>query len=134
MPLRWPAADLRAARPLLGQQRVLTDDQPLAGKFGSSDLGEIAFIEQRQLESTSIEQGADLWRSQRGDPIQSGGLQLITDAGTGDMPRSPINTTRDRPKRPLSLSICPANVIGSAVLPSKTSTATGQPLATHNRP
>src|SRR6516162_1646094 len=50
------------------------------------------------------------------------------------MPRSPTSTTRDRPKSPLSLSICPANVIGSAVLPSKTSTATGQPLAAHNRP
>src|SRR5215467_12351145 len=50
------------------------------------------------------------------------------------MPRSPTSTTRDRLKRPLSLSICPANVIGSAVLPSKTSTATGQPLAAHNRP
>jgi hypothetical protein len=44
----------------------------------------IAFIEQRQLEGASIEQGADLRRSQRGDPIQSGGLQLSADAGTGD--------------------------------------------------
>src|SRR5215472_309404 len=31
------------------------------------------------------------------------------------MPRSPTSTTRDRPKRALSLSICVASVIGSAV-------------------
>src|SRR5215831_11414798 len=40
-------------------------------------------------------------------------------------PRSPTRTTRDKPKRCRSLSICGAKVMGSAVLPSHTSTATG---------
>src|SRR6202040_2756046 len=44
------------------------------------------------------------------------------------------DTTRDKPKRSLSLSICADNVIGSAVLPSNTSPATGQPSAAHSRP
>src|SRR5271155_4409440 len=50
------------------------------------------------------------------------------------IPRSPTSTTRDKPKCSLSLSICVDSVIGSAVLPSNTSTATGQPSAAHNRP
>jgi len=50
------------------------------------------------------------------------------------MPRSPTSTTRDKPKRCLSLSTWLASVIGSAVLPANTSTPTGQPSAAHSRP
>jgi hypothetical protein len=49
-------------------------------------------------------------------------------------PRSPTITTRCSWKRCFSLSICTDNVSGSAVLPSNTSTATGQPSAAHIRP
>src|SRR5580693_429888 len=49
-------------------------------------------------------------------------------------PRSPTITTRCSLKRCFSLSICAASVTGSAVLPSNTSTATGQPSAAHIRP
>ena len=50
------------------------------------------------------------------------------------MPRSPTSTTRCKPKRVRSLSTWQATVFGSLVEPSKTSTATGQPAAVHNRP
>ena len=50
------------------------------------------------------------------------------------MPRSPTNTTRSRPKRRRRASICEGTVAGSAVEPSKTSTATGQPSRLHRRP
>ena len=50
------------------------------------------------------------------------------------MPRSPTSTTRFSSKRPFSLSICAASVFGSAVSPSNTSTATGQPSAAHSTP
>src|SRR5689334_4091344 len=39
------------ARPFLGKKRVLAHDEPLAGKLGRGDLGQIAFVEQRELES-----------------------------------------------------------------------------------
>jgi hypothetical protein len=50
------------------------------------------------------------------------------------MPRSPTSTTRLSWKRWRSFSIWAASVVGSAVLPSNTSTATGQPSAAHSRP
>jgi hypothetical protein len=50
------------------------------------------------------------------------------------MPRSPTRTMRLKPKRSLSLSTCVLSVVGSPVLPSNTSTATGQPVAEHSRP
>jgi hypothetical protein len=54
------------------------------GNSGAGDLGQIALVEQRKLEGAGIEQRADLRRPQRGDPIQSGGLQRVADAGAGD--------------------------------------------------
>jgi hypothetical protein len=48
------------------------DDQPLAGKLGGGDLGQIAFVEQRELEGAGVEQGADLRGAQRGDPVEPG--------------------------------------------------------------
>ena len=47
---------------------------------------------------------------------------------------SPMSTTRLRWKHCLSLATWLATVVGSAVLPSKTSTATGQPSPAHSRP
>ena len=50
------------------------------------------------------------------------------------IPRSPTSTTCASAKRFLTLSICAASVRGSAVLPSNTSIATGQPSGAHSRP
>src|SRR5258708_2668128 len=46
---------LALAGPLLGQKRVLADDEALAGKLGSSDLGEIAFVEHPELQGAHLE-------------------------------------------------------------------------------
>ena len=61
----------RLAGALLGQERVLAHDKTLAGKLGSGDLGEIALVEQRELQGTGVEQGADLWGPERGDPVEA---------------------------------------------------------------
>ena len=50
------------------------------------------------------------------------------------IPRSPTSTTRSRAKRRRSLSSYAPTVRGSAVLPSKTSTATGHPSRLHSSP
>src|ERR1700736_3400806 len=75
---------LALAGPFLGQERVLADHEPLAGKLGCGDLSQIAFVEQRQLEGAGVEQGADLRGSERGDPVEPGRPQLVADAGAGD--------------------------------------------------
>src|SRR5215471_5765631 len=125
---------LALARPLLGQQRFLQTTSRSPGNSG-------AVISARSRSSNS-----ESWKA----PVSSraricGALSAVIQSSPAGfsssrmralviMPRSPTSTTRDRPKRSLSLSICVANVIGSAVLPSNTSTATGQPSAAHNRP
>ena len=48
---------LALARPLLGQKRVLADDEPLAGELGGGDLGQIALVEQRELEGAGVDAG-----------------------------------------------------------------------------
>jgi len=50
------------------------------------------------------------------------------------MPRSPTSTRRSSLKRALSLATWLASVEGSPILPSNTSTATGQPSAVHMSP
>ncbi len=50
------------------------------------------------------------------------------------MPRSPTSATCPTPKRRRILSTREATVVGSAVLPGNTSTATGQPSAAQSRP
>ena len=70
---------LALARPLLGQERVFAHDEPLAGKLGRGDLGQIALVEQRELEGAGIEKGADLRGSESGDPVEPGRCQLVAD-------------------------------------------------------
>jgi hypothetical protein len=67
-----------------GEFGVAADDQPLAGIVIGGDAGEIALIEQRELEDAGIDQGADLRGAQRGDPVESGGLDILLDARLGD--------------------------------------------------
>jgi hypothetical protein len=133
MPLRWPPADPRACAPAPRQQWVLAHHEPLAGKLGG-DLGEVTLVEQRELEGAGIEKSADLQALSAVIQSSPAGISSSRMRALVIMPRSPTSTTRDRPKRCLSLSIWVASVIGSAVLPSNTSTATGPPSAAHNKP
>ena len=50
------------------------------------------------------------------------------------MPRSPTMISEAMPKLSRTFSTCGKSVLGSAVLPSKTETATGQPRASVSRP
>src|SRR5438132_935310 len=50
------------------------------------------------------------------------------------MPRSPTSTTRAIPNRPRIFVICAGKVLGSPMLPAKTSTATGQSLPVGQEP
>jgi hypothetical protein len=68
----------------------LTDDQPLAWEHvRSADFGEIAVIEQRQLQRPILRrQSLDRRRAQAADPIDARRLEIIADACRGD--HSPI--------------------------------------------
>ena len=50
------------------------------------------------------------------------------------IPRSATTTTRESPKRSFSLLTCDGNVLSSCSSPLNTSTATGRPSVSHNRP
>jgi len=47
-------------------ERVLADDQTLAGKLGCGDLGQITLVEQRELDGTGVDERTDLRGSERG--------------------------------------------------------------------
>ncbi len=83
---------LPLAGPVGGQDRIAAGDQPLAGKVGRGDLGEVLLIEQGQLEGPVV--GHELFDgvgAQRGDPPVGGWplrpvLPLVQglDPGAGD--------------------------------------------------
>ena len=50
------------------------------------------------------------------------------------IPRSPTRTTRESENRWRTAATCEPTVLGSAALPGNTSTDTGQPSLSHNRP
>src|SRR5258708_26527058 len=65
----------------LGKSGVLADDEALARKVRTFDLGEITLIEQRQLQGAAV--GGELLdgrRAQRSDPVQPGRLEVAFDA------------------------------------------------------
>jgi hypothetical protein len=73
-----------ALAPRDGEPQVAADNQALAGIVVGGDAGEIALIEQRELEDPGIDQGADLRGAQRGDPAEPGWLDILLDACLGD--------------------------------------------------
>ena len=62
---------------LARQVGVAADHQPFAGKLGRGDLGQMAFVEQRELQGAAIGQGLNLWRAQAGDPVEAAGLEVL---------------------------------------------------------
>jgi hypothetical protein len=120
------------APPLLGQRRIAADNQALARIVGAADLGQIALVEQRQLQRPAVGQGADRRRPQRGDPPAGSSSSRMR--ALVIRPRSPIRTTWASLKRRFSRSTWTASVFGSLVSPENTSTATGQPSAAQSRP
>jgi hypothetical protein len=65
---------------------IAAHDQPLAREhLGSGDFGEIAVIEQRQLQRPVVgRQRLNGRRPQAGDPVQAVGLEIVADARGGD--------------------------------------------------
>ena len=63
------------------QQRVVADDQTLAGKQIARDLGQVPLIEQRRLYRAFLDQAPDGGRPQRRDPVQPlHALQVLPNA------------------------------------------------------
>jgi hypothetical protein len=69
---------------LRGQIGIAADHQTLAWEVGRRDGGHVALIEQRQLHSATLQQTSDCRRTQRGDPVEAGGFDLVGDACLGD--------------------------------------------------
>src|SRR5258706_9259503 len=75
------------ASAFLGKGGVLADDEALAREVRAFDLGEIALVEQRELQGTAL--GGELLdrrRSQRGDPVEPGRYEFVFDASLRDHP------------------------------------------------
>ena len=53
------------ARPLLGEQRIAADDEPLARIVERGDLRQIALVEQRRLQLAGVDELADGRRAAR---------------------------------------------------------------------
>ena len=52
-----------------GQERIATSDQPFAGVVGMGELGQVALVEEAELEGSVVfDQGGDLGRPQAGQP------------------------------------------------------------------
>src|SRR6516165_7514454 len=99
------------------------------------DLGQIHRVEQRQLQRAAGRQLLNRSCAQSRDPVDAAVLRKIfAHAGAVVLPRSPTSTSRFRPKRSRSFLTWSGIVFGSAVLPSHTSTATGQPAALVSSP
>ena len=117
-----------------GQGRVAAAHQPLAGIVRGADLEEVVLIEQRQLKRSASTRA--LICGVRNAVIQSSwaGRSSLWMRALVSMPRSPTRDTRVNPNRVLSLVIWAVRVLGSAVLPSNTSMATGTPAVVHSSP
>ena len=70
--------------PGAGEIGVAADDEALARIVVGGDAGEVALVEQRELEGAGVEQGADLRGAQRSDPVEPGRLDVLIEAGLGD--------------------------------------------------
>src|SRR3984885_9499818 len=111
-----------------GKVGIAADDEAFAGIVVSGDLGHVAVIEQGELQWSALcGKLADSGRAQRSDPVQASRFDIGFKPRVGDHAVIADRTTRLRLKRVRSLVIWAASVIGSAVLPSNTSTATGHP-------
>jgi hypothetical protein len=72
------------AAALRGEIGIAADHQPFARKIGGCDARHVALIKQRELQSTTVQQFPDRGRTQRGDPVQACGFDVLGDARLGD--------------------------------------------------
>ena len=126
----------RLRRRSAASRRIAADDEPFPGEVVAGDFGEVPLVEQGGADGFVGDEFPDGGGAQGGDPAQSPrrGARSSRMRAEVSMPRSPTRTRRARPKRSRSLSTWVATVFGSLVLPSKTSTAMGQPSGEHSSP
>ena len=111
--LRGRQRRLALAGTLGGEQRIAADDEPLARvEVGRGDLGEVPFVEDRQLQVASGGQLADLRGSERGNPPRPRRPEVLADAGVGQQPPVADRTMRDSEKRRRSFSTRAATAPG----------------------
>jgi len=80
-----------------GELRVAADDEALAGKVVRDDLGHVALVEQRELQSAALgRQGLDRRRAIQSKPA---GLRSASMRALVIRPRSPTSTMRFSRKR-----------------------------------
>ena len=81
LPLGGLQEFLALARALLGQERVAAHHEPLARILRIVDLGQVTLVEERELQRTALDELADCWLAQCGDPLEPlDGAQLLGDA------------------------------------------------------
>ena len=126
---------LAFVRAQLRQIDIAAGHQPLARELRMRELKEIALIEQAELQRTALHQGADLRALQRRDPGRARRACASSPIALCEiMPRSPTSTRRSRPNCSRSCVTCGIRVLASAVLPSYTEIATGQPARVVSSP
>ena len=74
---------------MLGQQRVVADDEPLAGVVRAADFGQMTLIEQGELNRLALHQTANLVVAQDRDPAQSRMTLQMVDLRLGQQPAVP---------------------------------------------
>ena len=62
---------LALAGALGGEIGVAADHQTLIGKVGGGDAGDVALVEQRELQRAALQQPLDRRRAQRSDPVET---------------------------------------------------------------
>ena len=77
---------LALAGALARELGIAADDEPLARVIGSGDLGEVALVEERELQRPALGERLDLRRPQAGDPVQPGGLEVLAQPRCRDHP------------------------------------------------
>ena len=66
------------------RQRVVADQQPLAGKVRAGDAGQVGSVEQPRLDHVLVHQLADGIAAQGRDPVEAGRLEVGFDASLGE--------------------------------------------------
>jgi hypothetical protein len=72
------------AAALGGEVGITANHQSLAGIIRGGDGGHIALVEQRQLQGATVQQFLDRRCTQRRDPVQACGFDVLGDARLGD--------------------------------------------------
>jgi hypothetical protein len=125
-----------------GQHRVAARDQPFAGMIGVGELGQVGFIEQRRVSSNS-DSGGGPWSA--ATAAIAGARTAVNQPGPPSVwgvsiralviiPRSPTRVSRLSPNRSRTVLTAWGNAVGSAVLPGKSSIATGRARRVGERP